>query len=150
MKKITIIIGIITAVFTLLMITSEPSKAQTGTIQLTISALKSDKGKCLIYLYKSEEGFPDKPELAFKQLVGDIKGGKSYYQITDIPNGLYAIAIVHDENGNGKMETNFLGIPKEGIGVSNNVKGSFGPPKFKDAKFEHQKQETVLAITTTY
>ncbi len=150
MKKLILIIGIITAALTLLLITSEPTAAQTGNISVTISNLKSDKGKCLIYVYKSEEGFPDKPQLAFKKIVNEVKGGKSIYQITDLPNGIYAIAVVHDENDNGKMDTNFVGIPKEGIGVSNNAKGSFGPPKFKDAKFSHDSTGSTINITISY
>ncbi|MNC95537.1 hypothetical protein D3C83_126870 [compost metagenome] len=50
-------------------------------------------------------------------------------------SGSYAIAVLHDENENFKMDTSIIGIPKEGYGVSNNVKGRFGPPKFADARF---------------
>lgn len=150
MKKTYVIIGIVTAALSLLIIASESSAAQTGSLNITIANLKSDKGKCLIYLYKSEEGFPDKPQAAFKKIVNEIKSGKSYTQINDIPHGVYAVAVVHDENDNGKMETNFIGIPKEGIGVSNNVKGSFGPPKFKDAKFNHESAGSTINITISY
>jgi len=41
--------------------------------------------------------------------------------------GKYAVSVFHDENSNGKLDTNFLGIPREGVGASNNAKGHFGP-----------------------
>jgi uncharacterized protein (DUF2141 family) len=53
-----------------------------------------------------------------------------------IPQGTYAIACYHDENNNGKLDTKFMGIPKEGTGASNDARGTMGPPKFKDAKFQ--------------
>ena len=42
---------------------------------------------------------------------------------------------MHDENRNGKLDTNFLGIPKEGVGASNNPKSRFGPPSFEESMF---------------
>jgi uncharacterized protein (DUF2141 family) len=150
MKKLTLLLGIFTALIVVLLIASTPSVAQTGSIEVTISSLKSDKGRCLIYLYKSQEGFPIKPEVAFKKIVNEISGRQSSYQFTDIPFGTYAISVVHDENNNGKLDSNFIGIPKEGIGVSNNVKGSFGPPKFRDAKFDHSKSSSPINITISY
>jgi uncharacterized protein (DUF2141 family) len=52
--------------------------------------------------------------------------------------GRYAIFVVYDKNGNGKMDKNFLGIPKEPVGLSRNpAPPKFGPPKFKDASFDY-------------
>jgi uncharacterized protein (DUF2141 family) len=45
------------------------------------------------------------------------------------------VAVFHDENGNGKLDTNFLGIPREGVGVSNNKLRKLGPPTWEDSKF---------------
>ena len=56
--------------------------------------------------------------------------------LEEIPEGEYAIAVFHDENTNGKLDTNFLGIPKEQYGFSNHAKGQMKPPKFEDAKFK--------------
>ena len=57
----------------------------------------------------------------------------------DVPEGIYAVSYVHDENDNGKMDTNFVGIPKEDYGCSNNAKGFMSAPKWEDAKFELSK-----------
>ena len=55
--------------------------------------------------------------------------------IFDLPNGTYAIGIFVDVNYNNEMDRNFFGVPKEQYGFSNDAKGSFGPPSFKEASF---------------
>ena len=79
----------------------------------------------------------------FKDAIGEIDEEKSTITFTDIPEGTYAISFIHDENDNGKMDTNFMGIPKEDYGCSNNAKGFMGPPKWKDAKFELKSDKTI-------
>ena len=61
---------------------------------------------------------------------------KAIITLKDTPVGVYAVSAFHDINDNKKMDTNFLGIPKEPTGMSNNAKGFMGPPKYKDAKFK--------------
>ena len=68
--------------------------------------------------------------------IVDIEDQSCTVTFKDVPAGTYAVSYIHDENGNGKMDTNFMGIPKEGYGCSNNAKGFMGPPKWEDAKFE--------------
>ena len=77
-------------------------------------------------------------------VIEDVKTGTASYQF-EIPNGTYAIGIFVDANYNNKMDRNFLGIPKEQYGFSNNAKGSFGPPSFKDASFA-MKGDVSLSI----
>lgn len=111
------------------------AKAQTSTITVNITNLKSDRGTCFICLYNKAADFPRIANAAFTQSKL-IRNGEAHFKIEAVKNGTYAIAAYHDENGNGKFDENFLGIPKEGVGVSNNQLSSFGPPKFHDAKFE--------------
>lgn len=68
-----------------------------------------------------------------------VESADFVYVLKDIPLGTYAIAISQDVNGNGKQDTNWIGIPKEPYGFSNNAKGKMGPPDFEDAKFELTK-----------
>ena len=77
-------------------------------------------------------------------VIEEVKTGTASYQF-DIPDGTYAIGIFIDTNYNNKMDRNFLGIPKEQYGFSNNAKGSFGPPSFKDASFD-MRGDTNLSI----
>jgi uncharacterized protein (DUF2141 family) len=73
---------------------------------------------------------------AFRRAETKPRGGRATCTFPGLPAGTYAIGLLHDENDNGKMDTNFVGLPKEGYGASNDAKATFGPPKFKDAKVE--------------
>ena len=56
----------------------------------------------------------------------------------DVAPGDYAVSVFHDENSNGKLDRNFMGMPKEGVGKSNDAAGHFGPPKYDDARFSYK------------
>ena len=64
--------------------------------------------------------------------------------------GVYAVGMLHDENNNGKMDTDMLGIPKEGYGASNDARGSFGPPSVNDARFSYAGGVVILRLNTSY
>lgn len=110
------------------------SFAQETTYNITANfyGMKNNDGKLFVALYNTKDSFLKKP---FKTAIVDIKELKSSVTFSDLPKNNYAISTFHDKNNNGKMDTNFFGIPKEAIGTSNDAKGTFGPPKFKDAKF---------------
>jgi len=112
-------------------------------LSIEFEGLKSDNGKLFIALYNQEADFL-KNEI--KGLEVDIIDGKAKANFDNLAKGIYAISSFHDKNNNGKMDTNFLGIPKEPVACSNNAKGSFGPPKFKDAKFSITDNKTHLKI----
>ena len=67
-------------------------------------------------------------------VIEEVGAGTATYTF-ELPNGTYAIGIFVDANYNNEMDRNFFGIPKEQYGFSNDAKGSFGPPSFKDASF---------------
>ena len=87
--------------------------AQTGTITVEISVIQGTEGQISIGLYTSEESFPE-TEKSYKGINIRVSGGKTVATFQDIPAGTYAIAVFHDTNSNGKLDKNFLGIPKEG------------------------------------
>jgi len=127
----------------ILLLTISISNAQeTAMFNLTIeiSGFTSNKGKVLIGLYNDEESFLKK---IYKSGTSKIKDNKTIYTIEGLSKAEYAVSIVHDENDNNKMDTNFFGIPKENYGCSNNAKGFMGPPKYKDAKFTLHKGMTI-------
>ena len=64
-----------------------------------------------------------------------------------MPQGNYAIAVYHDKNKNGKIDTNLLGIPKEDYGFSNDARGKFGPASWNDAVFKVSEPKHVAEIT---
>ncbi len=107
---------------------------QVGELTVTISGFDNDDGNVKIALASSPEGYAFESE-PVAHVVGEVVAGKSLWEFSDLPFGTYAIKIYHDENGNDELDTNFLGIPKEGVGFSNNPSARFGEPGFDEAKF---------------
>ena len=107
--------------------------AQNHKIEVEIKGFKNDKGAAMIGLYNTEDSFM---RTGIKSAKTIVKNKKTYAVFTNVPAGTYAISMFHDENANGKIDRNFVGIPKEGYGTSNDAKGFMGPPKYEDAKFE--------------
>jgi len=106
-----------------------------GNLTVNIKGMKSNKGQCKLWLWNSADGFPTNEKKAVKSVEMPIAGLVSQYVFENLPAGSYAVTAIHDENGNHKFDTNFLGIPKEAFGCTNNVRGGLtGPPKFEPAK----------------
>jgi len=122
----------------------------TGTITVTMAGFRSDKGFMRISLFASKKGYPGDHTRAVRTGSGSIKNGTATFAFTGVPHATYAIAVLHDENGNGKMDTNAIGIPKEGGGASNDAKARFGPPKFDEAKFVLRDAQLKLRINIRY
>lgn len=108
----------------------------TGEIDLHIIGAKSDRGVVRILVFDSEKGFPDKPEFAVKSLSLPVSDRKSNVKISGLPPGNYAIAVMHDEDENGVLNTNPVGYPTEKYGFSTNPKIYFGPPSFEKVTFQ--------------
>ncbi|MBK7861864.1 MAG: DUF2141 domain-containing protein [Archangiaceae bacterium] len=110
-------------------------------------ALRSDTGVVHCNLWKSADGFPREYQKAATRVEAPaIKGKQARCTFAGVAAGTYAISVFHDEDGDGVLKTNFVGAPKEPLGFSNDARGSFGPPKFDDAKFAHDGKARTLAI----
>lgn len=117
--------------------------AENSKITVTITNTESNEGQLVVYLYDKSEYFPKEKDKAYKVIKTKIKYNKVEISFSDIPNGTYAIAVHHDDNGNNKVDTNFLGIPNEDFGASNDAKGFMGPPSFEDASFRVEGNTTI-------
>ena len=117
---------------------------------VTILNFKNDQGQVSVALYNKEEPFPKSPDKAVKIITALIRDKKSVVVFESLPPGEYAISVFHDENKNGKMDSNFFGIPKEGVGASNDARGHFGPPRYKDAKFNFAGNAQSITINMVY
>ena len=116
-----------------------------NTIVVRINGIKTQNGQVLLSLFKSPEGFPIHPEKAFKWGRAKVTASSIIISFNGLPPGTYAIAAVHDENSNEVMDTDWLGLPDEDYGVSNNVSSTLSPPKFEEAKFNFTgKRDTVM------
>jgi uncharacterized protein (DUF2141 family) len=119
-------------------------------IHVDVVGLHNDVGQVGCNIYSSAAGFPTDPSKALHGVLTPIKDKKATCDFKELPAGRYAIAVMHDENSNGKVDTNFMGIPKEGVGASNDAKGMMGPPKFDDAAFDYAGGRKDLTIHITY
>ncbi len=127
-----------------------PPSNPENVIHVAIDGLRTDKGQVICSLYSSAEGFPKNDRDATAHAKSLIANRHADCEFAGSQPGAYAISVFHDENSNGKLDTNFLGIPREGVGASNNPKGHFGPPKFNDASFGYSGSHMDLRIVITY
>ncbi|QHV95690.1 DUF2141 domain-containing protein [Spirosoma endbachense] len=107
------------------------------TLSIQISGLQVAQGTLLVSVFASPAGFPTDQSYALcvqKIPLIDLLDQPPRVQF-NLPEGHYAVAVLHDKNKNGRMDTNWVGMPKEGYCVSNNVKGHVGPPRFEQAQF---------------
>jgi uncharacterized protein (DUF2141 family) len=127
-------------------------KPETATLTVRVSGARNAKGKMGITLFQDAKSFPDHPANAIRQLSVDIDPGTLSVQaiFRDLPLGVYALAVLHDENGNGKMDKNFMGIPREGYGASNNPKKKMRAPTFDEAKFSLNGAQQTIEIKLIY
>ena len=123
---------------------------QTGTITVHITGLKNLEGKLGVSLYNSKKGFPGKHQQAYASALKNVTGSTASVLFEHLPYGTYAVSIMHDENNNGKLDTNFIGMPKEGVGVSNNPKIGMGGPKFNDSVFPLDTKELEVTVAMRY
>jgi uncharacterized protein (DUF2141 family) len=124
--------------------------AQSGSITVHITGLKNVTGMLGVSLYNSKKGFPGKHDQAYATALKKINATTDSVLFEHLPYGTYAVSIIHDENNNGKLDTNFIGIPKEGVGVSNNPKIGMGGPKFKDSVFTLNTKVLELTVSMKY
>ena len=133
--------------FCILFLFSQLLNAQTASgydITVKINNLESNQGKVYVAVYDSQDAFLNR---GLKSTVVKITEKSCEVIFKNIPKGIYAISMFHDENDNNKMDNNFLGIPVEHYGCSNNAKGFMGPPKWIDAKFEVSDKSIIQTIT---
>ena len=119
------------AVFLLPFATAAASGAD---LTVTVKEVHSSTGT--VYLAVYDEASFGRPEVAKVRQRAPAVKGEITFVIHSLPAGKYAVASYHDENGNGKLDMNSLGMPTEGYGFSNDAQGSGGPPTFVGAAFD--------------
>jgi len=124
----------------------------TATIRIKVSGARNAKGAIRAALFQSAKGFPSDAAQAIRTQASDIDPQTLSAEITftGLSEGTYAVSVFHDENMNQKLDKNFMGIPKEGYGASNNPGKRMGPPRFEDAEFTLNGAERPLEIKLLY
>lgn len=117
------------------------------TVEVRISGIHDATGEVRAALFNNEADFTKKPVMG--EITKSMKGEVTI-TFSNVPVGEYAISVYHDANENGRLDKNFIGIPKEGFGFSNNAMGKFGPPSFEACKIPLGNGNKVVAITLNY
>lgn len=118
---------------------------------MKIQNISNRSGIIACAIFESGEGFPGKfLEFASKIMITQIKGKDASFEFSDIKPGKYAIAVIHDENRNGELDTNLLGMPKEGYGFSSDAEVTLSAPSFSDAKFSYDGGNMQMSIHLNY
>lgn len=117
-----------------------------GTILLEVINIESNDGQLVVYLHNNPKDYPKNKDKAFRVIKSKITNNKATIKFENLPYGKYAIAVHHDENGDNKVDKNFVGIPSEDFAASNNATGFMGPPSFEDASFELNKSSISIKI----
>lgn len=116
-------------------------------LRLRISGIKQGKGDMLVAVFNKEDGFPSETTKAVALLRAVPENGCAELIIKSLPSGRYAVAFFQDTNRDGVLNTNFIGMPKEGYGVSNNAFNAFSAPTYKEASFSFpQVSELTMSI----
>ena len=104
----------------------------TGRVIVELLNVGSERGEVLVALFRDARGFPDATR-AFARHADKARAGSMRVVFDGVPPGSFAVTVLHDENGNHKMDTGMLGMPKEGYGFSRDAMGRLGPPGFAAA-----------------
>ena len=136
-----------------------PPSVEAGELRITVDGIRSAHGTVLIGLYDSPASFGKAVEVSAFLINPDRLAAvvlranaalKSAVVFSNLEPGRYAAIAFHDENGNGKLDKNFLGIPTEPYGFSNNVQGFLGPPTFDAAAMALGDSNEGVQITLVY
>ena len=123
------------------------STALAAPVTVVVTNFQSDVGEVNLAVYDNDDDFLG--ENTFTRAKLDVSDNLVEGNVTftlDLEPGEYAITIHHDDNDNGKMDTNFMGIPKEPAAFSNGHVPRFGPPKYKKAAFTIGEDGTTMTI----
>jgi len=118
----------------------------TGKLVIDISGFPSSDGFAMVALNNSEESYNGGESKAIAKTKVRVVDQKAQVIFTNLPYGSYGVSLYHDENANGTMDKNAMGIPKEAYGFSNNAKGFFGKPNYKDVMFQLNSAEMQIVI----
>ncbi len=136
--------------FLVLVVGFQSARAEelTGILMVEISGLKDASGNVYIAVYDSDSSWlSDEVVLNQKVVIADALDGDLVRTELLLPLGNYALSVFYDQDGDGELKTNFIGMPKEPIALSNNAVAKFGPPKYSDAVFSLGAQPMIQSLS---
>ncbi len=134
----------------LMMFSTTDAIAANPQISVTIANLRNQKGSICLTLFNDAQGFPNQSDRAVASRCIKAEDATSGIIFDNLAPGDYAIAVIHDENKDGKLNTGLFGIPREGFGFSRNPKVGMGAPSFKNTAFPLSGPSTPIQIDLKY
>ena len=128
---------------------AEPTSRPLAKLTVKVVDLRSTKGQLIFGVFDQSVGFPTKSEKSVNWQVKRADASSVTFEC-ELPPGVYGASVLHDENGNGDMDKNMMGIPQEGYGVTNNPKPKFRPATFEESKFTLPPEGANLTISVQY
>jgi uncharacterized protein (DUF2141 family) len=146
LRKTMMTISLVVSVFNL----AQAQDVDFVNLRVRVEGISHDKGEIGVALFSSPKGYPTHIEHAYEaQWVGVQEGPNAIDVVFEgVPFGDYAVSVLHDENGNRKLERSTLGFPKEGVGFSNDQKVILSAPSFNASKLTLSKAEDLQIVIT--
>lgn len=121
-----------------------------GDMEIRITGVRNSTGSISVNIFNQPVGFPNDPLKSFGWKTVRIVPDTVVIVFEDLPFGEYAVSVLHDENCNGKMEKNFLGIPQEGFAFSNNYAPKYQMPSFFDVRIKLKQAKIFVGLKMLY
>jgi uncharacterized protein (DUF2141 family) len=151
MNKVFMMTGIAALCMSTTKALSDNSQKQirTGDLTVVVDGFENDRGYVKIGLHNSVGSYTrDDDKYIIMGIMARINNGKVIHSFCfrEVPFGVYAVSIFHDENANGRLDKNLFGAPTESYGFSNNARATFSRPDFKEAAFVLNKSDMTIRI----
>jgi uncharacterized protein (DUF2141 family) len=129
---------------------SAEEAGESNSIKVVVVDFHSNDGEADCVLFGSPQGFPSDSKIAMKKTKTRIQNRQAVCVFSGVAPGDYAVSVFHDENANVTLDRNLIGMPKEGVGASNDAAGKLAPPKFDDTRFSYKGGQQTLTIHLKY
>lgn len=139
--------------FAMLLLASKEGQAQSssaGTLRVVVNDVRNEKGVVRVHLWNRDDRYPRDLSRSTLDRAAKIKGNRAVIVFRELPHGTWAAFAYHDEDSNGEIRSNWIGMPKEGVGASKNARGRMGPPSFEDAAISFIDAQKTIAINLRY
>ena len=130
-----------------LLLAAPTSTPPTGELRVEVRNIGSAKGDIWIGVFDKADTFLEDDAQAYGKVFKVAANGTQSYVLPGVAHGRYAISVFHDENGNGKLDKNFWGVPKEPFAFSRDARAKFSKPDFKDADFDFGAGSDKVVVT---
>jgi len=139
----------LTGLFVVASMTMAITAAAAADLTVTLTGIRSQDGRIMVAVYDRADTFM-KLGQAIAALDLAARGDEITVVLADVKPGAYAVSAYHDENSNGELDSNLIGVPTEGYGFSNDASGAFGPPSFDGAAVRTADGRAVATVTLGY